>query len=171
MREIIERLTPLLPASASRERPCPARSSRTRSAIRWFRSVAASPMVDGVSTILDDAVKPSGESARRDRLEAREHGTARVQHLEVAAADAIALDLLERLHEVGFLLHPVDARHHRAGHAAEAQLVAVELEAAGEAIASAVTGHALLILPKDEVGLALPRHTHGGTVQAHQLPV
>ena len=58
MSEIIERLTPLLPARASSERPCAARSSRTRSAMRWFRSEAASSMVDTVSTILDTASRP-----------------------------------------------------------------------------------------------------------------
>ena len=36
MSEIIERLTPLLPASASSERPCAARRPRTCAAIRWF---------------------------------------------------------------------------------------------------------------------------------------
>ena len=41
--EIIERLTPLLLASASSERPRAARSSRTRSAMRWFRSDAVLP--------------------------------------------------------------------------------------------------------------------------------
>jgi hypothetical protein len=53
MSEIIERLTPLWLASASRERPRAARSSRTRSAMRWFKSDAAvaSTMMDTVSTI------------------------------------------------------------------------------------------------------------------------
>src|SRR6185369_4983674 len=36
--EIIERLTPLLLASASSEMACAARSSRTRAAMRWLRS-------------------------------------------------------------------------------------------------------------------------------------
>src|SRR5262245_59938196 len=55
--EIIDRLTPLLVASASSERPWPARSSRTRSAMRSFRSdaVAVSMMVDVLSTIWEDA--------------------------------------------------------------------------------------------------------------------
>src|SRR5262249_20153409 len=44
--EIMERLTPLLLASASSESPRAARSSRTRSAMRSFRSDVASFMMD-----------------------------------------------------------------------------------------------------------------------------
>src|SRR5437867_4227472 len=43
--EIMERLTPILPAGVSRERPRAARNSRTRAAMRWFRSEDASFML------------------------------------------------------------------------------------------------------------------------------
>src|ERR1700687_3066937 len=56
--EIIDRLNPLLAARASSERPCAARSFPTRSAMRWFRSGAASPMMDTLSIILDTASSP-----------------------------------------------------------------------------------------------------------------
>jgi hypothetical protein len=54
MTEIIDRLTPLLVASASRESPRAARSSRTRSAMRDGRvEFVASVIVDSISTMLD----------------------------------------------------------------------------------------------------------------------
>ena len=57
MSEIIERLTPLLVASASSDRPRAARSSRTRSAMRPFSSAAVSFMMDTISIILETRVK------------------------------------------------------------------------------------------------------------------
>src|SRR5262249_33618563 len=73
MSEIIERLTPLLPASASSERPCAARRPRTRKAIRWFRSGALSSIVDILSNIMEKrqvfvAESSAGSGERRVRL-------------------------------------------------------------------------------------------------------
>src|SRR5262245_16290368 len=57
MSEIIERLTPLLAASASSEKPRVARNSRTRPAMRWLRSEANSSILDALSNIVDRTVK------------------------------------------------------------------------------------------------------------------
>src|SRR5688572_22177372 len=53
MSESMERLTPLLPARATRERPCDALSSRTRAAMLWFR-------FDSPSFILDTLIQYIG---------------------------------------------------------------------------------------------------------------
>ena len=75
--EIIERLTPLLPASASSERPCAARSSRTRSAMRWFRPDAVSSMMDIMSIMMET---PS-RRRRRGRRSHRSGGKRRLTHI------------------------------------------------------------------------------------------
>jgi hypothetical protein len=53
--EIIERLTPLLPDSASRDRPRAVRSFLTRAAMRRFRLRAVSAMWTQLSIILKKA--------------------------------------------------------------------------------------------------------------------
>src|SRR5215510_16028023 len=119
-----------------------------------------------------DSVSMSQACATMRGLEACDRRAGPIEHFEMAAADPVALHLLQRPQEALLLLHAVHARHHGAGHAAEPQLVAVELEAAGHAVAPTAARDARLVAGKDQVRLTLLLgHPDRRVVQAHQLPV
>ena len=111
-------------------------------------------------------------SAQRDRLESRQHRAGRVHNVEVTTADAVGRHLLDGLQEALLLLHTVRAGHPGGGHRADLQPISVDLEAAGRAIAPAMTRQPWLGIGEDEIWLPrLVRHLHRHVAQAHQLPV
>src|SRR4029434_9371857 len=96
-------------------------------------------------------------SAQRDRLESRQHRAGRIHHVEVTAADAVGRQLLDGLHGAVLLLDTVRAGHPGGGHRADLQPISVDLEAAGRAIAPAMTRQPWLGSGEGEMRLPLDR--------------
>jgi hypothetical protein len=95
-----------------------------------------------------------------------------IQKIEVAAADAVALHMLQCLEESSFLFHAIGTGHSGRPHATETQLIAIDLEASYHAVAAAAPGDTHLFDGKHQVRFALLRgRSHGFVVQAHKLPV